>query len=294
MSTSPFSGPRPRRIEMPARGGAVAALELGPEEGPVDVVFSHANTFNARTYRTILGPAAEELRILAYDLRGHGATELPTGIEGRRDWSDLAGDLVALLEVLDLRGVVLAGHSMGATITLMAAAEAADRVRAVALFEPVVIPPEMVNRPDAAQPRMTHAVEGALRRRRSFASPQSALETFLGRGVFKSWPREMVADYVRDGLRLRPDGSYDLACTPEWEAANYRAQVHDLRDAFQRAPRPIRILRGEFWSSADFGSEEERLAADGRVRIDTVPGTDHFMPMQRPDLVTETLLSLRP
>jgi len=69
--------PRERTIPLPMRGGAMAALDLGPPDRPVDIVFSHANGFNGRTYRTILQPLAADLRILALDLRGHGASTLP-------------------------------------------------------------------------------------------------------------------------------------------------------------------------------------------------------------------------
>ena len=69
--------PRARRIDLPSRGGAVAALEFGAAERPVDLVFVHANGFNARTYRSILAPLADGWRILAVDQRGHGATTLP-------------------------------------------------------------------------------------------------------------------------------------------------------------------------------------------------------------------------
>ena len=40
------------------RGGEVVTYELGPQDRPVDVLFLHANGFNARTYRTILAPLA--------------------------------------------------------------------------------------------------------------------------------------------------------------------------------------------------------------------------------------------
>jgi hypothetical protein len=43
------SQPRPRSFALPDRGGAMAALEFGPQARPVDVVFSHANGFNACT-----------------------------------------------------------------------------------------------------------------------------------------------------------------------------------------------------------------------------------------------------
>ena len=71
----------------------------GPPERAVDIIFSHANGFNARTYRTILQPLAGDLRILAIDLRGHGASSLPTVIEGRQGWMEFRDDLLALLAV---------------------------------------------------------------------------------------------------------------------------------------------------------------------------------------------------
>src|SRR5512141_1854831 len=102
--------PRQRMIELPGRGGAMAALEFGPADRPVDIVFSHANGFNGRTYRSILKPLAAELRVLAIDLRGHGASRLPTVIEGRAGWFDFRDDLLALLAQVAEAPVVLGGH----------------------------------------------------------------------------------------------------------------------------------------------------------------------------------------
>src|SRR5690606_27145542 len=95
--------PRARRIELPERGGAMAALDFGPADRPIDIVFSHANGFNARTYRTVLADLAPRFRILAVDLRGHGRTALPTETEGRNSWDGLADDLLALMAALDVR-----------------------------------------------------------------------------------------------------------------------------------------------------------------------------------------------
>ena len=73
-----------RARPLPSRGGAMAMVDLGPRERPVDIVFSHANGFNGRTYRSILAPLAADLRVLSLDLRGHGASTLSTQIEAAR------------------------------------------------------------------------------------------------------------------------------------------------------------------------------------------------------------------
>ena len=104
-----------RTRPLPSRGGAMAMLDLGPRERPVDIVFSHANGFNGRTYRSILAPLAADLRILSLDLRGHGASTLSTQIEGRQGWLQFRDDLLALLDAEADGPVILAGHPMGGT-----------------------------------------------------------------------------------------------------------------------------------------------------------------------------------
>ena len=263
----------------------MAAFEFGPADRPVDVVFSHANGFNALTYRTILAPLAASRRILAYDLRGHGGSDLPAVADGRDGWSDLGEDLVVLLETLDLNDVVLAGHSMGATSSILAAAQAPQRVRALALFDPVVMPPEKAGRPEAGAPLDSPRVLGTRRRRTRFPSREAAVEAYLGRGVLAPWPREIVEDYVRGGLRATADGAFELACAPEWEASGYIAHGHDIWGALARVAAPMRLLRAERDSTAWVDS----LDGDPRVRIETVPGTTHFLPMERPDLIMAAL-----
>src|SRR5262249_5075822 len=67
-----------------------------------------------------------ERRVIAYDLRGHGQSTLgvPDGT-----LTQLAGDLVALLDALELERPDLCGFSLGGTVVLRAAADHPERVR---------------------------------------------------------------------------------------------------------------------------------------------------------------------
>jgi pimeloyl-ACP methyl ester carboxylesterase len=287
MTIDESAEPRERMIPLPQRGGAMAAIELGPADRPVDIVFSHANGFNGRTYRSILQPLAAELRILLLDLRGHGASTLPTVIEGRQGWLEFRDDLLALLAALAQPPVVLAGHSMGGTTSLLAAAVQPQRVRALALFDPVVMPDPP---PDPALLQDSPLVAGALRRRAAFPSRQAVYDAYLGRGAFRSWSDVQLADYVAAGFAETEGGEVSLTCTPEWEASNFRTHNYDPWTAFRESRCPIRILRAEEASTFRLEGREAELAADRRIRVETVPGTTHFLPMERPDLVRRTLL----
>jgi pimeloyl-ACP methyl ester carboxylesterase len=260
----------------------MAFLDFGPDERPVDAVFLHANGFNALTYRRILGLLANRYRILAFDQRGHGATSLETVVEGRRDWFDLRDDLLAFLEALDLTHVVLAGHSMGATASLLAGDLDPTRCRSFVLFDPVMPPP----RPSvaSAEPGM---IQAARRRRPDFPTRADALNSYRGRGAFATWPEPILSDYVQAGFKDLPDGRVSLACTPAWEASNYSAQEHESWAALRRTTCPVDILRAE--SASTFHARGSLEELGDRVRITTVPGTTHFLPMERPDLVRSAL-----
>ncbi|MDP3174668.1 MAG: alpha/beta hydrolase [Phenylobacterium sp.] len=273
--------PRALRQDLPARGGSMAYYDYGPPERPVDVVFSHANGFNARAYRSILLPLARDLRILAVDQRGHGRTDLPTPMEGRSDWNDLRGDLAAFLAALDVRDAVIAGHSIGSVASLLTAPLVPGRAREVVLFDPVL----GVTSRNGPNPM----ADGALRRRDAFPDHAAAMDAYRGRGPFKGWNDEMLADYVEDGLRPNGEGGWRLSCAPAWEASNFAVPLYDPRPLLSEARVPVTIYRAGQHSSTGFDEADIAKWAIPGVAMITVPNTTHFLPMQRPDVMQDAL-----
>lgn len=283
----------PRRLSLPVDNrwgaGEMTVLDFGDPKRPVDLVFAHANGFNAMTYRTLLAPLSGTLRIWAPDLRGHGHTTLPTDAKTRRGWTDHRDDLIALLDALDGPPVVLAGHSMGGTAALLAAAERPDRVSKLVLFDPVIwgrVAVTLFQMPLFDRlPSHIPLVKGALKRRALFESREQALAAYSGRGAFRGWPEMMIADYLADGLVETPEG-FVLACAPEWEASNYAAQAHDPWRALRRVGRPVRILKAQAGSTC-FPSGSPSGLPD--VTVETVHGGTHFFPMLQADVARDAL-----
>jgi pimeloyl-ACP methyl ester carboxylesterase len=281
----------PRRLSVPVNNrwgaGEMSVMDFGDAKRPVDLVFVHANGFNAATYRTLLAPLSASLRIWAPDLRGHGRTTLPTPAEGRWSWADHRDDLTAVIDAIDGPPVVLSGHSMGGTSSLLAAAERRDQVSRLVLFDPVIWSRPWVTAFKLpllrALPRRIPLTKGALRRRRLFDSREQALIAYRNRGAFKGWPEMMLADYISDGL-IETDQGFTLACAPEWEASNYSAQSHDPWKALARLQRPVRILKAEAESPCKV-TTEPRL----QVTVETVPDSNHFFPMLKSDIVRDAL-----
>jgi len=273
--------------------GSVSFLEWKSAANAPLIVFAHANGFNAGTYRVLLAPLAERFRVVAFDMRGHGMTNLPTHKRLIAGWRVYRDDLLKVLDHFRTSKVLLAGHSLGASASLMAAAELPANVRAVALIEPVLPPLGLSLRAAVAgvlgrQEMMLPRVGPARRRRRQFESREQAASAFHGRGAFKSWPQDVLADYIEGGTEPA-EGGYRLSCAPEWEAANFSVFPFGLASLAAKVRVPLTVLQAAHHSSAPKSEMERIRAVNCDARVVHVEETTHFLPMERPDIVRAEL-----
>jgi pimeloyl-ACP methyl ester carboxylesterase len=103
-------------------------LGVGP-----DLVMVHGLTGNLAVWHLRIVPElTERFRVLTYDLRGHGHSDTPPS--GYTP-DDMAEDLLALLDALEIERPLIAGHSYGADIALYHALRHPERVREVIAIE---------------------------------------------------------------------------------------------------------------------------------------------------------------
>jgi len=279
----------PIRRSMPFSDGAVSYLEWqGPPGAPL-IVFTHANGFNASTYKALLLPLSDAFRIVAPDMRGHGLTTLALDKSKLPGWRVYRDDLIRLVSGLGARPAVMAGHSLGASAALMAAAAKPDLANALVLSEPVMTSDRIaivarMARLFGVSERFVPLVLAARKRRARFAAREDAVNGFAGRGAFKTWPRETVADYVETGLVPDRDG-FRLACAPDWEAATFSVFPFHLARLGRKVRVPVTVLTASERSTAYNPSLEGFMRRHGRVKRIAVPGTTHFLPMERPEIV---------
>lgn len=279
--------PIPAGDTLSIAGGTVAIERYDGPTGAPELHFAHANGFNARTYRSLLRPLARDWTITAGDLRGHGATTLRAEPDEMETWDIYGDDLIAVLEALGPRPRLLVGHSMGAVASLMAAARRPDLASGLLMLEPVT--GDWPRRAWMALLRRLGLVDRALalvkmtvRRRATFPDKAAALKSYRGRGAFRTWPEEMVADYVEAGLTADGVGGWRLSCAPTWEAANYRLGARSLVAEVRTLRCPVTVMAGTENSTVS----STRLALWQRLRpelrVITLDGASHFLPMEHP------------
>jgi pimeloyl-ACP methyl ester carboxylesterase len=103
-------------------------------EGP-DVVLIHGVTGDLSIWFLCqaMGIFGKSMRVTAFDLRGHGYSDVPR--DGYTS-ADQAGDVMAIMDALDIEHAMLVGHSFGAVIATHASILYPDRTDAIVLSDP--------------------------------------------------------------------------------------------------------------------------------------------------------------
>ena len=285
----------PERDQFQAPDGAEIALWRWPQSKARPTLhWAHATGFHGRLYRPLLDELATDVNVLAWDMRGHGASAGAANFSTFRGWETYYRDMTALLDSLD-EPVWLAGHSIGATTSIMAAARRPDKVLGLILAEPVIMDPGQGLRLWLAKLlRQSHRLSlaaGAARRRRVFDSHAAALDNYRGRGGFKTWPDAWLEAYIQHAF-LPQDDQVRLACAPEWESTTFAHTEHNPWPGIRQLRCPVIALAAERGSTFSPAAQKrlQTLLPSADVRV--LEGTTHFLPMEQKEAVRDAILQL--
>lgn len=111
----------------------IAYREGGAPNGPA-IVFAHAMGFDHRIWDAVIAELAQGLRIVSYDLRGHGASSTPPA---PYSMGAMIRDAETLLDHLNIRDCIFVGSSIGGMIAQGLAVKRLDQIRALVLANTV-------------------------------------------------------------------------------------------------------------------------------------------------------------
>ncbi|MGH9156540.1 MAG: alpha/beta fold hydrolase [Acidimicrobiales bacterium] len=268
-------------LRVSGKGGLEMAVHDLGGEGPA-LLLAHATGFCGAVFGPLAGHLTGRFHSWAIDFRGHGDSGMAP--DGNMSWAALADDVLAVVGELGLHGLYGFGHSMGAAVLLDAEARRPGTFAGLWCFEPILGPAPLPSEVGDA------LVAAALRRQRTFASRADALAHLSSRSLFRNVDPVALAAYVDGGFDLAVDGSVSLKCTPETEAAAFRAGItHDGFERLARVACPVWFGRGENTTAADDGQLRVLAGsvADGRVQV--LGGMGHLGPLEAPATVAEVV-----
>jgi len=279
-----------------AKGARLAYFEWGDvDASPIFLI--HATGFHARCWDQVVRAIPEDYRIIAVDQRGHGRSEKLGPVSG---WSEFADDIVELVEALDLKGAIGAGHSMGAHTLVQVTHRAPAAFSRLVLVDPVMLNPDhygtrhlqYLDRPQ------DHPIA---KRRNEWASWQQMYERFAARPPYTLWKKEVLEDYCKYGLLPADSGDgFVLACPPLIEASVYYTNADsNIYNLLGDIESPVTVLRAKVRDHTD----GEKMDFSGSPTWEGVAGCfkhgqdvylphlTHFIPMEEPEMVASYIVS---
>ncbi|MGW2154409.1 alpha/beta fold hydrolase [Nonomuraea sp. NPDC001699] len=260
--------------------------------GPRKIIAVHGISASLMAWGAVGRRLPEEWSLIAMDLRGRGHS---ASLPGPYGLPRHAEDVLRVAEHVGAGpDAVLAGHSMGAYVAVLAGA-ARDFARVVLVDGGLPLPlPEGVD-PDAA---LEATLGPALARlRRTFASPQEYVDFFKAHPAFAAHWSPDVEAYVRYDL-TGPEGAMRSRAVGEAVMADgrwMRTETAEIGAALAAIKAPLHLLRApRGLLDQDTGMLPDEVARTWTARVpglrdELVPDCNHYTILFDEEPVTTVL-----
>jgi 3-oxoadipate enol-lactonase len=239
----------------------------GPEDAPV-LVLSNSIGSNWRMWDGLVPALTARFRVVRYDQRGHGDSEVP---DGPYSIADLAADLIALLDELGIGRPHFAGLSLGGMTGMWLAAHEPSRVDRLALLcTSALLGPAQMWLDRAALVRA------------------DGIETIADAGVRRWLTEEFIAEqpdvaaWCREMMVGTPDEGYAGCC----EAI----AAMDLRADLPAITASTLVIAGADDPATPPAHAEVIAAGIPGAEPHTIPHAAHLATVEQPAAITDLLL----
>jgi 3-oxoadipate enol-lactonase len=240
-------------------------VETGPADAPVVLLGSSLGA-NQAMWAPQVDVLAKRHRVVAFDHRGHGGSEVP---DGPYTIDDLGGDVLELLDTLEVEQASYVGISLGGAVGLWLAQNAPDRFHRFAVIcppsNPAAAPQTWIDR--AAQVR----ADGV----------QAIAEATLGR-----W---FLPDFTED---LEPVRRMLLDCPAEGYAACCEAlSTTNLLPGLATITAPVLVVTADSDTSIPPETVVPLASEIPGAHLEVIENAAHLVTYSHPDVINPLLLA---
>ncbi len=260
--------------------------------------FLHANGYPPECYEPLLELLQKQHHVFGMKLRPLWDGMKPADLN---DWHPLSEDLLRFLSdrastTLSEDPVIGVGHSIGGIVTLRAAIRDPKKFRALVLLDPVLFIPSFLAgwntlRALGLGDKVHPLIAGTKKRRRTFDNLETVFRGYRARPIFRYMSDNSLRTFIKGITFQKPDSTYELVYSPEWEARIYLTGLRDF-DLWRELPKlevPMLIIRGA--ETDTFMEKAERLVKkkNPKIQVVTMQNATHILPLEYPQEVANII-----
>lgn len=273
-----------KEAEMTVDGAQILELSAGDvqvtDSGEADgqpIVLLHGYTNSLHWFDAIEPLLAAEHRVIRIDLLGFGGSEKP---ESGYSIPEQAATVAEVLNELQVDGALVAGNSMGGTITASLAEQASQLVDRAVLIDTAPAREGFGDGlPFVAKLGYTPVLGEAMWR----LTPDFAIKSTVSDAAFAPGfdVESDFEDQIVDDFRAMTYTSYDEAAT---ESTDFTDE-QPLDERFTQTPVPLMVIFGEEDQIYDAELSLEGFADVPGVQLETIEGAGHAPQVEKPEEV---------
>ena len=264
-AAEPKPAPKPApALTIPSSDGVPIAYEVHGTAAPA-LVLVHGWSCDRSYWKEQIEELSPQFQLVLIDLAGHGESGM-----GRKDSTidSFGADVAAVVEKLDLKGVVLVGHSMGGDVIMSAAQRLRGRVAALVWVDDY----------------------------KSLESPSTDEQVEAFAAKFRKDFRRSVDPFVRGMFGANADPKLVDRVAKDMASAPPAVSMPSLVSSFANARRVPALLAELKLPVVAINSDKdptdyESLAKHG-VKARVLPDVGHFIQLEDPARFNRTLSSV--
>lgn len=254
---------------------------------------SPANGIPVASYQSLISYFAPHYRFTGMDCRG--AWPDKSSPPKYFSWNDHADDLISAIESQYDEPIIGMGHSLGGTVTLLAAQKRPDLFSKLIIIDAASLPYQIMSNFYQTVPRwlsfkLFKFIKRTHERQRIWSSREAFYDNYRNHSTYRLFTDQAFSDYVNFGLEEQADGQFKLIFNPEWESHNFR-KVHYLWSALNGIPHPTLLLRAEntyLYTQKIFDKRNNNLSVN--ITAQTIPSTNHLVTHESPEILSKQIL----
>jgi len=276
-------------------GTGLASWQCYIGAGTETLHFAPANGLPAASYLYFIEQFLNQFSVVTLDNRGAwpGQPAPAAGVNWRRH----VADFIAFARHKYTAPVHYIGHSLGATVGLMAAVQQPSLFKSLVMIDPGTIPTlgaalYMRLMPATMKNRLP-LIRSTAARRQAWPDRGAFMQYIASRKTYRNFTHRALFDYAQGGLEPAAN-DVRLRFAPAWEAHNFKSTVY-VWPHLKKVKVPTLLIRGEqsnIFSQRRYTHLSHYFNArkNSCVQVQQLDGIGHLAPQEGPEQTAAMVL----